>query len=58
MEVNDMTLGQKAYEEDIRREPYYSFGAPRARWEELSKIVQNTWHRNPTPRAKLPAQQD
>ena len=46
----DKTPGQIAYEEDVRRHPFYHDGTSRKSWNELGEIEQLTWHRNPTPR--------
>ena len=50
-----MTPGQKAYEEDVQRKPFYHprvNGAvlPRVPWGELSAIAKWSWEKNPTPR--------
>ena len=49
--------GQLAYEDDLRRFPRYSHdGSPRRQWDELPESVQESWHRNPTPRNPAVAQ--
>ena len=44
------TVGQIAYDENVRRKPTYHTGKPRKAWHELDKPEQTTWERNPTPR--------
>jgi hypothetical protein len=43
------TKGQLAYEEDVRRRPYYFGKEPRKPWEQLSQIAKDSWERNPNP---------
>ncbi len=50
MRTDDVTAGQLAYEEDVRRRPTYHDGAPRRLWAELPPYTQGTWERNPTTR--------
>lgn len=45
-----MTAGQRAYEEDVRRQPNYPDGSARVPWDRLSPISRESWERNPTPR--------
>lgn len=45
-----MTPGQKAYEEDCRRQPRYEDGTLRKSWSELGEVERWSWNRNPTPR--------
>lgn len=53
-----MTPGQLAYEEDLRREPFYPSvpgvyeGRPRRTWDQLSEVERWSWERNPTVRAR------
>lgn len=49
-----MTAGQRAYEEDVRREPNYPNGSPRVPWMQLEPLAQWSWERDPTPRAQPP----
>lgn len=46
--------GQLAYEEDVRRMPYYPSGTcgPRQSWELLEPAVRQAWEKNPTPRGQ------
>jgi hypothetical protein len=49
------TPGQIAYEEDVRRKPGYhprvdGTVRPRRTWDELDRVVQQSWELNPTPR--------
>jgi len=46
------SLGQLAYEEDVRRKPLYHDGTPRRSWDKIAAIARESWERNPTPRAK------
>lgn len=46
--------GQLAYEEDCRRAPLYHDGTVRKTWLALPSWVQETWHKNPTPREYSP----
>jgi hypothetical protein len=43
-----------AYEEDVRRSPFYHDGAPRRSWDELPEFARESWRRNPTPRPYPP----
>ena len=46
-----MTPGEKAYLEDVRRQPVYPFnGKPRALWSQLGDDIRANWERYPTPR--------
>ena len=46
-----MTKGQEAYEEDVRRKPFYwDDRERRTPWEQLPDYVKATWEKNPTPR--------
>lgn len=47
-----MTKGQKAYEADIKRNPFYHDGTRRRSWDDLSDIARWSWNKAPTP---LPA---
>lgn len=42
--------GKEAYEEDVRRRPYYHNGAKRRSWDQLDDVIQWSWNRKPTPR--------
>lgn len=44
------TPGEIAYEADLKNQPTYYDGTPRKKWEELGKLEQGSWERNPTPR--------
>ena len=44
--------GQRAYEEDCRREPNYPGGKPRPSWDDLDPLARQSWNLFPTPRAK------
>ena len=47
-----MTPGEKAYLEDVRRQPVYPFnGKPRALWSQLGDDIRANWEKYPTPRA-------
>lgn len=46
------SAGQLAYEEDVRRDPFYDDGAPRRSWAELHPVARWSWEINPTPRAQ------
>lgn len=46
------TSGQRAYEEDLQRQPLYENGTQRATWDLLDAIARDSWERNPTVRAK------
>lgn len=48
--VEEMTAGQRAYEEDMRRKPNYWHGEPRKAWHQLTDECQESWEQNPTPR--------
>lgn len=41
---------QLAYEEDVRRRPFYNDGSPRCDWHSLDDLRRSTWIKNPTPR--------
>jgi hypothetical protein len=42
--------GQQAYEDNVRRRPYYHNGDPRRSWDQLDEVTQWSWNKNPTPR--------
>jgi hypothetical protein len=44
--------GERAYEEDCRREPLYPCGTPRLAWADLDPLARQSWNLFPTPRAK------
>jgi hypothetical protein len=44
------TPGQLAYEEDVRRCQNYPSGKPRAAWDAIGSVEQQTWEQNPTAR--------
>ena len=46
-----MTVGEMAYREDCKRQPYY-IGAyiKRRTWDDLADYERATWERNPTAR--------
>ena len=44
------SAAKEAYEEDCRRRPNYGDGSPRPSWHALSRLAQESWYRNPTPR--------
>jgi hypothetical protein len=48
--LNAKTPGQLAYEADCRNQPAYHDGTKRKAWQELHKVAQWSWERNPTPR--------
>lgn len=51
MMATTKTLGQIAYEEDVRRAPTYpGTNSPRAAWCELEEWAQQSWERDPTAR--------
>ena len=43
-----MTPGQLAYARDVIINPNYPTGQPRSKWDQLSKVAQWAWERNPT----------
>lgn len=51
-----MTPGQKAYEEDLIRQPFYlpridGTRLPRLPWDQLGAMERWSWEKNPTPRS-------
>ncbi|MGR3624029.1 hypothetical protein [Pseudophaeobacter sp.] len=38
--------GQQAYEEDVKRCPFYHDGTPRKAWQQLDEAQQWSWNRN------------
>ena len=49
-EMENMTPGERAYNIDCERKPTYHDGSLRLCWSQLSRHVQDSWERNPTPR--------
>lgn len=43
--------GQRAYERDLARRPFYHDGTARPSWDMLSEIARWSWDRNPTDRS-------
>jgi len=41
------TPGRRAYEDDVRRRPFYETGEPRVSWDALPEYACQSWERNP-----------
>lgn len=48
--MHNQTPGELAYNEDVRRRPYYDGGTPRRSWAQLDDHAKQSWERDPTPR--------
>lgn len=48
--THNQTLGEIAYNEDVRRRPTYDHGKPRLKWAHLADWMKRSWEDKPTPR--------
>jgi len=48
--TRNMTPGELAYNEDVRRQPTYHTGERRPAWAALETYAKQSWERDPTPR--------